>query len=311
MRSFPLFAGLLCCLALAPVWAQELHCQPCWHNFDKVQVGSSSSFSIQLSNTGSEALRITSKSKQGSEFSFGKFPLPAKVEPGASLELPLIFTPTVEGYSSGVVELVNTANDPPLTIHLTGTGETTATPQLGVSPATLNFGNVTVGSNASLQATLTASNAAVTISSDQSTSSEFDILGLNLPVTIPAGQTLQVTIQFTPNASGTASGKAGFLSNAANSPTVAQLTGTGVAASSHTVDLSWDAGTDNIVGYNVYRGIVQGTYQQINTALDSSTNYTDSTVASGSTYYYVTTEVNAKGEESGYSNVAKAVIPSS
>jgi len=311
MRSFPLFAGLLCCLALAPVWAQELHCQPCWHNFDKVQVGSSSSFSIQLSNTGSEALRITSKSNQGSEFSFGKFPLPAKVEPGESFQLPLIFTPTVEGYSSGVVELVSTANDPLLTIHLTGTGETTATPQLGVSPSTVSFGNVTVGSSASLQATLTASNAAVTISSDGSTSSEFTLLGLNLPATIPAGQSVSVTVQFTPNASGTATGKAGFISNAANSPTVAQLTGTGVTSSSHTVDLSWDAGAENIVGYNVYRGTVQGTYQQINTALDSSTNYTDSTVASGTTYYYVTTEVSTKGEESGYSNVAKAVIPSS
>jgi fibronectin type 3 domain-containing protein len=48
----------------------------------------------------------------------------------------------------------------------------------------------------------------------------------------------------------------------------------------------------------------------INTSLDSSTNYTDSTVVSGTTYYYVTTEVNAQGQESGYSNVVKAAIPS-
>jgi hypothetical protein len=45
-----------------------------------------------------------------------------------------------------------------------GTGVTG--PQLGVTPATLNFGNVTLGSSASLPATLTASNYAVTISSD-------------------------------------------------------------------------------------------------------------------------------------------------
>lgn len=311
MRYFPLIATLLFCLASAPVWSQELHCQPCWHSFGKVEIGTSSSYSIQLSNTGNKTLRITSKSEQGPGFSFGKFSVPVNLKPGASIELPVIFTPTTKGYSVGVFELKSTAKDSLLFMYVTGVGETTASAQLGVSPSTLSFGNVAVGSSTSLQATLTASNAAVTISSDQSSSSEFAILGLTPPVTIPAGKSLSVTIQFTPNASGTASGKAGFTSNATDSPTIAQLTGTGVAPSSHTVDLSWDAGANNIVGYNVYRGTVQGTYQQINTALDSSTNYTDSTVVSGTTYYYVTTEVNAQGEESGYSNVAKAVIPSS
>jgi hypothetical protein len=62
----------------------------------------------------------------------------------------------------------------------------------------------------------------------------------------------------------------------------------------------------------VYRGTVHGgPYQQINTALEASANYTDSTVVGGTTYYYVTTEVNSQDQESGYSNVAQAVIPSS
>jgi fibronectin type 3 domain-containing protein len=49
----------------------------------------------------------------------------------------------------------------------------------------------------------------------------------------------------------------------------------------------------------------------INTALDASTNYTDDTVVSGATYYYVTTAVNAEGQESAYSNEVQAVIPGS
>jgi hypothetical protein len=310
MRSFPLVAGLLCCLALAPASAQELYCKPCWHAFGNVQIGSSSSYSFRLSNPGSKTLQITSKSNQGSEFSFGQFQLPVNLQPGASVELPVIFKPTAKGYSTGVFELVSTAKDSMLTMHVTGFGEVTMNPKLGVSPATLSFGNVTVGSSVNLKATLTASNAAVTISSDGSTSSEF-LLALNLPVTIPAGQSIQVTVQFKPNASGAASGKAGFISNASDSPTVELLTGTGVAPSSHHVDLSWDSGGGQPVGYNVYRGTVQGgSYQKINTALDSSTNYTDSTVVSGTTYYYVTTEMNAQGQESAYSNIAKAVIPS-
>jgi hypothetical protein len=310
MRSFPLVAGLLFCLALAPAWAQQLSCKPCWYGFGNVQIGSSSSYSFRLSNTGSKKLEITSKSEHGNEFSFGKFPLPVMLEPGASVDLPVIFKPTAKGYSTGVFELMSNAKDSMLTMHVTGFGQVTVNSKLGVSPATLNFGNVAVGSSVNLEATLTASNAAVTISSDGSTSSEF-LIALNLPVTIPAGQSIQVTVQFNPNASGAASGKAGFISNASDSPTVELLTGTGVAPSSHSVDLSWDSGGGQPVGYNVYRGTVsRGPYSMINTSLDSSTNYTDSTVVAGTTYYYVTTEVNAQGQESGYSNVAKAVIPS-
>jgi hypothetical protein len=302
---------LLCCLASAPAWAQKLQCEPCSHAFGKVQVGKSTLFSFELSNTGNKTLRITSKSKQGSEFSFGKFPLPVQIKPGASIQLPVIFKPAAKGHATGVLNLVSTASDPRLTMDVEGTGVAVANPQLAITPATLSFGNVTVGSSVKLEATLTAANGAVTVSSDQSTSSEFALLDLNLPVTIPAGQTLPVTIKFTPNASGTASAKAGFFSNAADSPTVEQLTGTGVVPGSHTVDLSWDPGAQDVVGYNVYRGTVRGgTYQQINTALNAPTNYTDSTVVSGTTYYYVTTEVNTQGQESGYSNVAHAVIPS-
>jgi hypothetical protein len=47
----------------------------------------------------------------------------------------------------------------------------------------------------------------------------------------------------------------------------------------------------------VFRGNAQGApYQQINTALNASTNYTDYMVVAGTTYYYVTTAVNAPGQ---------------
>jgi fibronectin type 3 domain-containing protein len=96
-----------------------------------------------------------------------------------------------------------------------------------------------------------------------------------------------------------------------DSPTVIQVSGTGVALGSHSVSLTWNTGDGNAVGYNVYRGTAQnGPFQQINTALDASTNYTDTTVSSGTTYYYVATEVNAQGQESGYSNEVMAVVPS-
>ena len=305
-------ASLLSCLAPAPAWAQQLECNPCSHAFGNVAVGTSSTYSIELTNTGSAALSITYKSRGGSTvFFYGTFTLPIEVQPGASLELPVVFTPHADVDYTGVITLKSTAEDSTLSIDLSGTGvpKGSAVPALGVTPATLNFGSVTVGSSASLQATLTASNAAVTISSDASTSSEFVLSGLTLPATIAAGKSIAVTIQFTPNASGAASGQAGFTSNATSSPTVEQLTGTGVAQSSNYVSLSWTAASGSPVGYNVFRGNAKaGPFEQINTALDASTSYTDDTVVAGTTYYYVTTAVNAAGAESAYSNVAEAVV---
>ena len=308
--AFVLVVWLLCWLAPAPAWAQKLYCKPCWHSFGEVQIGSSSSYSFQLTNTGDKTLQITSASEQGNAFSFGNLPLPVNIQPGESVELTVIFTPTAKGYTDGILTLANNSRYSPRRVLVTGFAVSPSGAELDVNPATLNFGNVTVGSSATLQATFTAKNASVTISSAPSTSSEFAILGLNLPITIRAGQSLPVTIQFAPNGAGTASAQAGLVSNAANSPTVEQVTGTGVAQTSYNVYLSWDAGGGNPVGYNVFRGNAQGgPYQQINAALDASTNYTDYTVVAGTAYYYVTTAVNTQGQESTYSSPVEAVIP--
>ena len=89
-------------------------------------------------------------------------------------------------------------------------------------------------------------------------------------------------------------------------------TGTGAAATpvQHSVALSWSPSSSSITGYNVYRGTVSsGPYTKINPSLDTTTSYTDSTVQSGQTYFYVTTAVGTDGVESSYSNQVTAVVP--
>ena len=74
--------------------------------------------------------------------------------------------------------------------------------------------------------------------------------------------------------------------------------------------LSWTASTSTVSGYNVYRSTVSGTgYSRINSSLVPALAYTDGTVLNGTTYYYVTTAVDASGNESAYSNEVPAVIP--
>lgn len=97
------------------------------------------------------------------------------------------------------------------------------------------------------------------------------------------------------------------------SVTGVNFTGTAVTSSiPHTVSLSWNASTStNIKGYYVYRAdIAGGAYAKLNGSPVTATAYTDASVASGRTYYYVTTAVDTNNVESTYSNQATAVVPS-
>jgi hypothetical protein len=78
----------------------------------------------------------------------------------------------------------------------------------------------------------------------------------------------------------------------------------------HTVTLTW-AASPSVAGYNVYRGTVSGgPYTRINTALEAATNYLDSTVQSGETYFYAVTSVDSSGMESAFSSPVTVVVPS-
>jgi len=93
----------------------------------------------------------------------------------------------------------------------------------------------------------------------------------------------------------------------------ANITGvnfTATAQQAHSVALTWDASTSTISGYNVYRSTISGTgYTKINSSLVPALAYTDTTVVNGTTYYYVTTAVDASGNESVNSNEVSAPIP--
>lgn len=110
--------------------------------------------------------------------------------------------------------------------------------------------------------------------------------------------------------------KSGFAFNpTSQSATVSGANVTGVnftaaAQQTHSVALSWDASTSPlIIGYNVYRSTVSGSlYERMNSGLIGGLAFTDSGVLGGSTYYYVTTSVDANGNESTPSNQVTASI---
>ena len=280
-------------------------------SFGSVEKSKSASLTETLTNSGGSAVTISAANVSGSGFSLSGLSLPMSLTPNESVTFTVSFAPASAGAASGTLAIVSTAVNSPLNVALAGTE--IAQGQLSISPASLSFGNVVVGANNSLNATVAASGSSVTISGAGSNSNEFTLSGISLPITLNDGQSASFTVTFQPSQTGTASGTLSFASDAANSPTTQALTGDGKAQAQHSAALSWNASTGpDVAGYNVYRGTVSGgPYSQINSSLQSGTSYTDDTVAAGETFYYVTTAVDSSGLESDYSNQAEAVIPAS
>jgi Abnormal spindle-like microcephaly-assoc'd, ASPM-SPD-2-Hydin len=211
------------------------------------------------------------------------------------------------------VNLTSNAPNSPLTIALSGTG-LAATKLLGLSTSSLSFGNVNVGSNSSLTATLTNNgNTNVTISgvSVNVNGGGFSASGVSNGEVLAPNQSVTVTVTFAPGTAGAVSGNVSIASDATNSPATINVSGTGVSVTPHTVALTWTASTSTVSGYNVYRGTTSnGPYTtKLNSSLVTSDQYTDSTVVSGQTYYYVVTSVDSNNVESADSNQATAVVP--
>jgi Abnormal spindle-like microcephaly-assoc'd, ASPM-SPD-2-Hydin len=182
---------------------------------------------------------------------------------------------------------------------------------LGVFPATLNFGKVTVGTKKGLTATLTAGNSRIIVRSADWGGPGFSIAGIVFPLTVPAGQSVNFKVTFAPKTAGQVSGNVKFVSNADNSPK-AIFNGNGTATPAHRVTLAWRAPATAVAGYNVYRGVAaQGPFTRLTSSPHLQATFTDASVVGGSTYFYATTAVNKKGKESKHSNHVKVTIPNS
>ncbi len=288
--------------------AGQVTASPASLSFGNVTTGSSSMLAEKLTNSGGSAVTISQISASGAGFSFSGVTLPVTLAASQSVTFNASFAPQTAGSASGSLVISSNGSNPTFSVAVTGTG--TSPGQLAVSPSTVNFGSVTVGTTQNQTGTLIATNSSVTVTSLGVSGSQFSLSGLTLPVTIAAGGSVGFQLTFTPQTSGTASANVTFASNAANSPSVEVVSGSGVMPQ-HSVNLGWNSSiSSGVVGYNVYRGTVSGgPYARINSNLDATPYDTDSTVVGGQTYYYVVTAVDSSGTESGYSTQTQAVIP--
>lgn len=290
--------------ALAPGYLTA----PASMNLGSVVVGGSQTQALTLSNSGGSSFTISGATVSGTGFSVSGLTFPYTLSAGGSASLSVIFAPTDAGTDTATVTLSSNASDPSVAVSLTGSA-TTSSGTLGVTPGSMSFGIVTIGTAQSQNGNITASGGSVTLSSVSSSNSAFTVGGLSLPVTLAAGQSVPFTVSFAPTATAMTSANISFVTSTSTS-SVETASGSGGTVQ-HIVDLSWNASTStSVTGYNVYRGgAATGPFSKINPALNTSMNFSDSTVQSGQTYYYVTTAVDSGGVESSYSNQVQAAVP--
>src|SRR6202042_2465053 len=99
-------------------------------------------------------------------------------------------------------------------------------------PSVLSFGTVPVGQSESQLITLTNSGlTSVTVSAmSLLRGAEFSFPQLSLPLTLAAGQSIEVNVTFSPTANGWVGGNATFSSSASNPKVQFQFEGNGVTS---------------------------------------------------------------------------------
>ena len=193
--------------------------------FGNVQVGNSANLYETITNIGHVNINASSATISAPGFSYSGLSFPLVLAPGHSYTFTVTFSPSSVGSVMGAITIY--ADKGELSIPLTASGLGGGV--ISVSPSSLSFGTVNVGSNSQLNASLAATGASVTITGANIDNSEFSLSGLSFPFTLQAGQTAPFTVTFAPQQTGPALGTLMF-TNSLDSPVVVALSGTGNSA---------------------------------------------------------------------------------
>ncbi len=294
-------------------------------NFQTVVVGQKANQTFKISNSGTAPIQVSGLSVTSNEFTVTGPSVPRTILPANTLTYTLTFAPTASGSASGSLNITTDAAPKTASVALAGSGEK-AFANLQITPTVVSFGNLALKStstqNVTLQNTgdINLSLQGVTVSG-----AGFGYSDLSPGFSLAPNQKVTFQVWFSPKVAGAASATLTLLSPNISSPGTVSLSGDGVSsttptpptppptpppATQHSVALSWGASSSQVIGYRVYRSESSGSsYSALNGTAVNALSYSDSTVASGTTYYYVVTAVDSSGTESTYSNQATAVIP--
>jgi hypothetical protein len=200
--------------------SSDLTVTPSSVTFGSVTVGTESTQSIHLANSGSSSMTISAVSASGAGVSLSGLSFPVTLAAGASASINAIFKPTAAGNASGQLTVTSNAANSPDAIGWSATGTASSSPQLTLTPSSVSFGDVPTGATTTQTIRLANSgDSPLTISSVSETGSGLTVSGITTPLNIAAGQSANLTASLKLASSGAASGAIKIASNATGSPT--------------------------------------------------------------------------------------------
>ena len=181
---------------------------------------------VKLTNTGTATLNISNIGVSG-DFAISAKTCGSTVAVGASCTVSVTFTPTAIGTRTGSLTFTGDASPATQIVALSGVGTA-----ISLSPSSLNFGAVTVGTTSAAKS-ITVHNAGASsvtftgFSIAGTNPGDFLISGNACGSSIAGGASCTVSIEFKPTATGTRKGTLRVADNGGGSPQTAALTGTG------------------------------------------------------------------------------------
>ncbi|CAN5398362.1 hypothetical protein BH10BAC2_BH10BAC2_46580 [soil metagenome] len=203
-------------------------------NFDDVEINTTETKTLTLSNNGSSAINVSNVSING-PYSIDKTNF--TVAANGNTPLKVSFTPTTTGEADQTLTITSDASNSPTTIAATGNGiqQQTQTKIISLS-GSLSFGNVDVSKTSSK--TLTISNTGNTALNVTSISYNNSVFSGDWNGSIPAGGSQPVTITFAPLAAQTYSGTLTVNCDKTSGTNTASLDGTGTQTQQQTKIIS-------------------------------------------------------------------------
>jgi hypothetical protein len=194
--EYPLLLLMLCAVATHAM-AQQVKLSATSLNFGSHTSGSFGPQTITLSNNGSANLVVSAITASGG---FSQTNNCSTLRPGESCAIGISFISEIVATTNGV--LVITDNSASSSEIVTLSGNVLA--PVALTPATLSFGNISVGASMSKSVTLTANASAFGIASINASGDYSQINGC--PTTLSAGQSCTINVTFRPRANGTRAG---------------------------------------------------------------------------------------------------------
>jgi F5/8 type C domain/Abnormal spindle-like microcephaly-assoc'd, ASPM-SPD-2-Hydin/Right handed beta helix region len=214
-----------------PYPSEGVTANPSALNFGAVATGSTSpAQTVTVSNPTGSAAAVSSIAATG-DFAQTNT-CGSSIPANGSCSVSVTFRPTATGNRTGTLTVG--AGGTTSTVSLSGTG-TAPGPVLNANPASLSFGGTVVGATAAAQ-TVTLTNSgtsSATVSAVSVSAGSGDFSQTNNCSTIAVGASCAVTVSFRPAAGGARTGTLSVTSNANNSPSTVQLSGTGIDSSTN------------------------------------------------------------------------------